>query len=366
MLRNRLRNAFVPKQFLFRLTFINIVVITAFVGLSSWAIYNTACVLADGLVSMSSQKQDQFEATLFQYLWIFSVSTIIIGSLTHFYLTKKLIHPLRELIYSTKKMKQGEYPKPIVVKPEGEIGELVSHFNDLVKQLEDNELQRQKLVSDLSHEFRTPLSNLNGYLRALQTGVVEGNEKLYQSLYEESKRLIHLVEQMEQLKEWDHVSTQNFTEKSVVNIKKLVSQSVEMFRWALEQSNVKVHTDVENNDVLVNSGAITQVISNFIDNAIRYYEGTGPILIKGENYRSTYKLTVTGPGKPIPSEEQGKIFERFYRIDHSRSRELGGSGLGLAISKEIIEHHGGAIGVNTDDNVHSFWFQLPVNVGDVG
>ncbi len=314
---------------------------------------------------MSSQKQDQFEATLFQYLWIFSVSTIIIGSLTHFYLTKKLIHPLRELIYSTKKMKQGEYPKPIVGKPEGEIGELVSHFNDLVKQLKENERQRQKLVSDLSHEFRTPLSNLNGYLRALQTGVVEGNEKLYQSLYEESKRLIHLVEQIEQLKEWDHVSTQNFTEKSFVNIKKLVGQSVEMFRLALEQSKVKVQTDVENSDVLVNSDAITQVISNFIDNAICYYEGIGPITIKGQNIHSAYKLTVTGPGKPIPYEEQEKIFERFYRIDHSRSRELGGSGLGLAISKEIIEHHGGTIGVNTDGNVHSFWFQLPVNAGIV-
>lgn len=338
-------------------------VITAFVGISSWAIYNTACMLADGLVSMSNQKQAQFEATLFQYLWIFSISTIIIGSLTHFYLTKKLIHPLRELILSTKKMKQGKYPAPITVKPEGEIAELISHFNDLVKQLEVNEQHRQKLVSDLSHEFRTPLSNLNGYLRALQSGVIKGDEKLYQSLYLESKRVVHLVERMEQLKEWDHVSTQIFSEKTPVNMEKLVEQSVDMFRWALKEANIKVHVEVVTSVLTVNSGAVTQVISNLIDNAIRYYEGTSPITIKGLRHQSEYQLCVTGPGKPITPDEQKRIFERFYRIDHSRSREFGGSGLGLAISKEIIEQHRGILGLNSEDNVHTFWFRLPEDSG---
>ncbi|MBP2243295.1 two-component system sensor histidine kinase BaeS [Cytobacillus eiseniae] len=363
MLQNKMKRVLIPKQFLFRLTFLNIMVITAFIGLSSWAIYNTACLLADGLVSMNNQKQAQFEATLFQYLWIFSISTIIIGSLTHFYLTKRLIHPLRELIDSTKKMKLGEYPAPIQVKQEGEIAELINHFNDLVKQIEGNEQHREKLVSDLSHEFRTPLSNLNGYLRALQNGVIKGDEKLYESLYLESKRLVHLVEQMEQLKEWDHVSTQTFSEKMPVNINNLVEQSVEIFRLALEEANINVHVEVEAKVIMVNRGAITQVISNLIDNAIRYYDGTGLITIKGGSHQTEYELSVTGPGRPISQDDQKRIFERLYRIDHSRSRELGGSGLGLAISKEIIEHHHGTIGMNTVGNVHTFWFKLPWGVG---
>jgi two-component system sensor histidine kinase BaeS len=351
-----MRNVFVPKQFLFRLTVINILVIAAFVGLSSWAIYNTACVLADGLISMSDQ---QFEATLFQYLWIFSISTIIIGSLIHFYLTKKLIHPLKELISSTKKMKLGEYPDPILVKPDGEIGELITHFNDLIKQLEDNEIHRLKLVSDLSHEFRTPLSNLNGYLRALQNGVIEGDEKLYQSLYNESKRLIHLVEQMEQLKEWDHISSQSFSEKSPVQMEKIVEQSIEMFRWKVAQTDINMQVDVAPSTIKLNNDAISQVISNLLDNAIRYYEGNGLITINGIDFQSEYRLCITGPGKPISFDEKERIFERFYRVDHSRSREYGGSGLGLAISKEIIEHHRGKIGVISKGNVHTFWFSLP-------
>lgn len=349
----------IPKQFLFRLTFINILIITAFVSLSSWAIYNTSCVLVDGFITMSDQKQAQFEATLFQYLWIFSISAIFIGSVTHFYLTKKLIHPLKELIHSTKKMSLGDYPNPIEEKSEGEIGELISHFNDLAKQLEDNEQHRRKLVSDLSHEFRTPLSNLNGYLRALESGVVEGNQELYHSLYEESKRIIHLVEQMEQLNEWDQVSKQTFSEKSAVNIKKLVEQSVEIFHLALIQADIKMHVDIQPSIITLNSGAITQVISNLLDNAIRYYEGAGPIMVKGLELQSEYKLSITGSGKPITFDEQEQVFERFYRIEASRSRALGGSGLGLAISKEIIERHQGRIGLTSKENVHTFWFSLP-------
>ena len=333
-------------------------VVAAFVGLSSWAIYNTACVLADGLVTMSNERQEQFESTLLQYLWFFSISTIIIASFIHFYLTKRLMHPIRELISSTKKMKRGEYPNPIPLKSDGEMGELINHFNGLVTQLKNNEQNRQKLVSDLSHEFRTPLSNLNGYLRALQNGVIEGDPKLYQSLYEESKRLVGLVEQIEQLKEWDHVSTQSFSEKSPAPIEKIVEQSIEMFRWAIEQAGIHLHIDVVPSVMTVNSGAIAQVISNLLDNALRYYEGSGSITIKGCDTPTEYKLCITGPGKPISHNERERIFERFY-LDPSRSRESGGSGLGLAISKEIVEHHRGKIGVFSEGNVHTFWFSLP-------
>lgn len=354
-----MRRLLLPKEFLFQLTFINILVIAAFVGLSSWAIYNTACALADGLIAMSNHKRAQFEGTLLQYLLFFSISTILIGSIIHFYLTKRLIQPLKELTLSTKKMKQGVFPKPIKIKSDGEIGEFMNHFNDLIKQLKDSEQYRKKLVSDLSHEFRTPLSNLNGYLRALQNGVIEGDQRLYQSLYNESKRLIDLVEQMEQLKEWDHVSTQKYFEKSRVYMETIVGQSIEMFRWAIDQAGINLHVDVTPSTIMVNSGAITQVISNLLDNAIRYYEGKGPITVKGIDTQSEYKLYITGPGKPISPDEQAHIFERFYRIDPSRSREFGGSGLGLAISKEIVEQHRGKIGIISEENVHTFWFSLP-------
>ncbi|MEH6944616.1 sensor histidine kinase [Bacillus sp. JJ722] len=354
------KKLWLPKRFLWRLTFINIIVVASFIVLSSWAIYNTACLLVDGMGTMDNQKLNQFDSTLFQYLWIFSITAIVTGSLIHFYLTRTLIRPLRRLIESTKRMKKGQYPTPIEIKSEDEMGQLMGQFNDLVQQLKNNEQHRQKLVSDLSHEFRTPLSNLNGYLNAMKNGVIEGNQKLYQSLHEESKRLINMVEQLEKLKEWDSVSQQLFSEKETVDIASLIEQSVEMFRWSLKKANILAEVQTEHGVVNTYNGGITQVLSNLIDNAIRYYHGDGPIMIKGECLDSEYRVSVIGPGHAIPEVEQEKIFERFYRTDPSRSRDTGGTGLGLAITKEIVKSHNGKIGISSKDNHHTFWFTLPL------
>lgn len=349
-----------PNRFLWRLSVTNTMVITAFIVLSGWSIYHAACSLADGMGAMNAQKQVQFEAVLFQYLWIFSAAAIVIGSLTHFYITRKLVEPLNKLIESTKRMKTGHYPDPINVTSKDETGELIGHFNDMVHQLKMDEEHRQKAISDLSHEFRTPLSNLNGYLNALSSGVIGGNEKLYRSLYEESQRLTDMVKQLEQLKEWESISNQTFLEKELVDMHFTIEQSVEMFHWTMENAGISVVVDSEHGVVNVDDGGIAQVIGNLLDNAIRYYQGKGPIFIKGEKRDNVYRVSIAGPGQSIPAEELDRIFERFYRTDTSRNYYSGGTGLGLAISKEIIEHHGGKVGVGSDGDLHTFWFTLPL------
>ncbi|MCF6138428.1 sensor histidine kinase [Pseudalkalibacillus berkeleyi] len=350
-----------PNRLLWRLTFINIIVVGTFIVLSSWAIYNTACFLADGLGSWNEQKQNLFNSTLFQYLWIFSIAAIIIGSLIHYYLVKKTIRPLKELIESTKRMKEGQYPRPIQVNSKDETGQLIGHFNDLVKQLKDTQQHRKELILDLSHDFRTPLSNLKGYLGALKDGVIEADQKMYESLHNESERLIHMVEQLEQLREWDYLTKQTYHEKEPMDMQFLVEESVRMFRWSLLNAGIKVEIQAEIGIVNVYNEGILQVINNLLDNAIRYYEGTGPIRIKGEIIKGRYMLSITGPGQVIPIEAKEKIFERLYRVDSSRGRDnSGGTGLGLAISKEIIEHHKGKISVKSEKNCHTFMFSLPV------
>ncbi|SHM64982.1 sensor histidine kinase [Gracilibacillus kekensis] len=297
---------------------------------------------------------------MFDYLLLFSLFAVAIGSTLQFYLNRKLISPLKELIESTRKVKEGSYPNPIEVHTNDEMGELITHFNQLTHQLKINQQQRQRLVSDLSHEFRTPLSNLNGYLSALKNGVIEGDPKLYQSLLEESKRITKLVAQMEQLKEWDIESTLPLSDKEYINIKALMEQSIEMFRWLLDKKAIPYEMKIDNQNISVNTQGITQVISNLVDNSIRYYQGNDPLIIKGECLEKVYKISITGEGQQIPLTEQEDIFDRFYRVDHSRSRELGGSGLGLAISKEIVERHKGEIGMTSNGKIHTFWFTIPL------
>jgi two-component system, OmpR family, sensor histidine kinase BaeS len=361
LLWNKRAKTFLPNKLLWRLTFVNVIVVGIFIALSSWAIYHTACSLANGLGSWNDSKQQLFNSTLFQYLWIFSIAAISIGSLIHYRLVKEIIRPLKELIESTKRMKAGHYPNPIIVNTRDEVGELIGHFNDLVKQLKEMQQHRKELVLDFSHEFRTPLANLNGYLGALKNGVIEGDQQIYHSLQKESERLIHMVEQLEQVKEWDYISKQTYTEKEPIDMQFLIHQSVAMFRWSLENAGINVEVQAESGTVNVSNEGISQVISNLIDNAIRYYQGTGPIMIKGELVESHYRLSISGPGQAIPIQEKDRIFERFYRSNSSRERDnTGGTGLGLAISKEIIVHHQGKIGLKSEEETHTFWITLPL------
>lgn len=350
----------IPSGFLWRLTFLNILIIVAATAISGWAIYNTACFLAAGVGNLDAERQQQFNSTLLNYLWIFMIMAALTGSILHYYLIKRLIKPIRSLILSTEQLRLGHYPEPVKIYKDDEIGQLVKQYNELIAQLQMNETQQKKLVSDLSHEIRTPLSNLNGYLQALKEGDIIGDKKLFSSLHQESKRLSQMIEQLEQLKEWDHLSARSIVLKETKEIENILTQCVAMFDWTRKQKNIPIQLDVESCKLSIHIEGIQQVVSNLLENAIRYYEGIGPIVVMGEKQGNGYRISITGPSKPIPDEEKENVFRRFYRLDSSRSRMTGGSGLGLAITKEIVErHHHGEIGIETTINSNTFWVELP-------
>ena len=348
------------QNFFWRLTLFNILGIAFVIILSSWAIYHTACFLAEGMAGLEGRRQQQFNTTLFHYLLIFTVSGIVVGSFLHIYMTRKIIAPVRQLIQSMRKLGLGAYPDEITSDAKGELGLLIKQYNQMITQLKVHDGQRKKLISDLSHEIRTPLANLQGYLHGLQSGVITGNASLYHSLYEETKRLTNLMEQIDQLKELDHNTSQTFIIKEAFNIADAVEQCVAMFEWALTEKNISIVIDVEPIQLRADQASIQRVLTNLIDNAIRYYQETGTIQICGKTEEDTYKLSISGPGHEIPQDAIPKLFERFYRIDESRSRNSGGTGLGLAIVKEIIEQHGGDVGFIQDGQKNEFWITLPL------
>ncbi|HLR63413.1 MAG TPA: ATP-binding protein [Lentibacillus sp.] len=349
-----------PNGFLWRLSILNIVVVASAIILSGLAVYNTACFLVDAMGNLNESQQRQFNAILFNYLLIFSVITIVGGSLLHFYLTRKLIKPVRSLIVSAKQLKKGEYPEFVEVTTRDEMGELVSHFNGLIKQLKANDEHRQKLISDLSHELRTPLTNLNGYLQSLERGDIEGSQELYTALHQESKRLTSMMEQLDQLKEWDYAASRNYVQYIETDMAGLIKQCTAMFSWRQEQENIPISVEADACSISVHVDGIQQVISNLLENALNYHSGKEPINIRGEWRGSVYYVSVGGLSEFIPDEEANNIFKRFYRLDDSRNRTTGGTGLGLAIASEIVGSHGGRIGLTSDGSYNTFWFELPL------
>jgi len=356
---NKKQESILPKKLLWRLALTNVIIIALFVGLSGWAIYQTACFLVGDLSLLHRSAPGSFNVQLFRYLIIFSIIAIVLGSLIHIYVTKALIRPLQKLIDSTVTMKSGTYPAPIASQSTDEIGQLTNHFNELVAEIKANETERDKLLADLSHELRTPLANLNGYLSALKDGVIEGDKQLYESLHSELQRITEMMDQLDRLKEWGMLADRYLIDKESVAIDQLLAQNIQMFQLTMEENNIPLQTNFEHAFLQINAEGINQVISNVLENAIQYYEGTDPIVVQGSLADNHYEIDVIGEGSPITNEDEQYIFERFYRVDPSRTRTSGGSGLGLAISKEIVEQHEGRITLITDGNVHQFKITLP-------
>lgn len=357
-MRNLLEK-FLPSRLLWRLTVVNTVVMILLMTLIGWGVYETACSLSAGMGNFEEHRQQQFNATLLQYVVIFIVIGLIVGIALHIYFTRKIIDPIKQLIESTKQIKRGKYPARLSTTAEGELIDLVEQFNEMVEQLEKNEYERDKLVTDLSHEIRTPLSNVSGYLQALKAGVVEGNQQLYESLLKETSRIEGMIQQLDELKLWNYTKD-HVKKKEKFQLKPIINQVVSMFSWQLQKRDIPLKVEVEETTFFGDAEGMEQALNNILINAIEYYKGSAEIVIQGERFHHKYILTISGPGEEISKDQSKYIFDRFYRVDSSRSRDTGGSGLGLAITKEIIHYHEGDISFESKNGRNMVTLTLPI------
>lgn len=352
MFKNK-KSKLIPRGFLWRLTLLNILVIAVAIGLSGYAMYNTACFLVEGMASLPANRQKQFNATLYQYLLIFTMLGILVSSVLHFYFTKKLIEPIKQMIQSTKQLKQGEYPEEIEVTSDDEVGQLVMHYNELIHELESTEGERERLITNLSHELRTPATNLQGYLQALRTGVIEGDKELYDSLYKEIRRLTSLIDQVDQLKDIKEMQARHMHEVTSFNSELLIEQVLKMFDLAIKNKSLKIDKEVESFEMSGKKEYFEQIIINLIDNAIRYSEPGMLISLNCKAEEAGFYFNVSNYGQTMSDEEISHLFERFYRRDAARHKDAGGTGLGLAIVKEIVESEEGKIKFTSDDGLNT-------------
>lgn len=339
---------------------VNSMVIAAVIWLVGVSVKDFACALVGQYDFVDKEQQVAFNETMHIYLLRASLIALFVAALIYYVWMRRVLTPLRNLTKSMRVMAEGQFPDPIKAVSEDEIGQLSRHFNHMIAVLKQAEESRKQLFSDISHDLRTPLSNLNGYLEALSTGVIEGDGELYRSLHDESKQLTHLVDQLHQLA----VLEGKKLEVQRVNVAEMIRSTVHFFELELKNANIDCQTAIAAGCVHADEAGLRQVLTNLLSNAVQY-RTSNVIRITGEALSGKYRVTVTNEGEFIAPEQAGRIFERFYRIDASRNRDTGGSGLGLSIANEIIRQHGGEIGLASDGNKHSFWFELPLADGSV-
>jgi signal transduction histidine kinase len=217
------------------------------------------------------------------------------------------------------------------------------------------------MVSDVAHELRTPLSNIRGYLEALQDNVIQPTPEAIDSLYEEALLLHRLVNDLQELAIAE--AGQLKLARQPVAISDSVDKAVQVVQGRVNGSHT-IHTEIDASLPLANvdSERIGQVLRNLLNNAVEYTPPGGNIRVGARQVQGQIQVNVYNEGGGIASVHLRNVFERFYRVDDSRTRETGGSGLGLAIVKQLVEAHGGRVWVESKPGHHvNFVFTLPLD-----
>ena len=294
------------------------------------------------------------------FLWG-GLLTVVIALVVTIILSRRILAPIQALTLAAKRLGHGDFSQRVQSKDKSEVGELARTFNSMADDLERAEKLRRNLTADVAHELRTPLSNVQGYLEAVRDGMIKPDAATIHSLHEEATLLSRLVDDLQEL------SLAEAGELKLVcqaeDVAELVNRTVAAMQAQTVAKGLPVSVNLPGKlpPVNIDSHRISQALRNLLENAVAHTT-EGDITVTARQQGSWVEVTVADTGEGIPAEDLPNIFERFYRVDKSRTRATGGSGLGLTIAKYLVEAHGGKIEVQSKLGKGShFTFTLPVS-----
>ena len=276
---------------------------------------------------------------------------------------------LNRLSLAANRVASGDFSQRVEVRSKDELASLAAAFNTMAESLAKTEDQRKRLFSDIAHELKTPIAVIQGNLEAIAAGVADPTPERISSLQEETALLTRLVTDLRDLSLAE--SGQLKLHPQPTDLAELIRGAVAGVQAQAEERGVEVTATAEEGlpPVLADPDRVGQVLRNLIANALRYTPGAGSIRVSagldgqaGPSARGVRPawVSVADTGSGIPSEDLPHIFDRFYRVDKSRSRASGGSGLGLAVVKQLVEAHGGKVWAESELGKGTvFHFTLP-------
>jgi two-component system phosphate regulon sensor histidine kinase PhoR len=247
-----------------------------------------------------------------------------------------------------------------------EVRGVVAVIGDITK-IRQLETMRKDFVANVSHELKTPLTSIKGFIETLLDGALEEKKNVVKFLtiiHQETERLNNLIGDLLNISKLE--SGQTDLKKKLVNIDQLLGEIIITIESRLKEKNLVLKKDIQAAMVPADEDLLREVIINLLDNAVKYTLAGGTILIGTRQTNDRFECFIEDTGIGIPEESLPRLFERFYRVDKARSRDLGGTGLGLSIVKHIMERHGGKVAVQSQLGKGSrFSFTLPMDTKEV-
>ena len=299
--------------------------------------------------------------TMLPLLFVISMVVLILALVFGLASSRYLTQPLQEMAEAARRFGRGDLSVRVDVERDDEIGELADAFNSMADSLEKSETLRRDFVANVSHELKTPMTTIAGFADGILDGTIppESEKRYLETISSETKRLSRLVRSMLELSRLQAGTTEDLLRESF-DICEILRRTLVSFAEKIEGKNMDVEFQVPEDAMLVlgNADAITQVVYNLFDNAIKFSKAGTPLGISLWKDNTKAYVSIKNHGNTIPEAEIPLLFDRFHKSDRSRSQDRDGVGLGLYIVKTILNNHGEDIAVTSRQGVTEFVFTL--------
>lgn len=261
---------------------------------------------------------------------------------------KRLIRPITQLTAATKKVGKEEFSTILTIHQKDEIGQLAKSFQKMTERLGENDLIRKKFISDVSHDFQSPLLNIKGYAGLLMDEDLPAEERAGYAkvIQSETDRLSSLTKQLLLLTSLDQMMSP--LKPVVYSVSDQLSETVRKYRWLLEDKQISLSMEIEDAEITGDPAFLEKVWENLLSNALKYTPNYGEIDVSLTSKESLITVEIKDTGIGIAEENLAHVFNRFYREDDSRTQAADGTGLGLSIVQQVTELHRGTIEVTSE------------------
>ncbi len=317
--------------------------------------------MGDSMGGMMTDLTASFQAALNEILLIATTLAFVTAVFISTFVTRRIVKPIQAMETASRHIAAGNYAERVQVVGEDELADLAHSFNQMAHTLAQTEERRRQLIGDVAHELKTPLSSLKSVMEGLVDGVLPAEAATFLDAQREVSRLQRLVHDLEELSRAE--AGEMSLELAWMPPTAFVETAVSRLAHQYEDKGVALRTELPDTlpQVHVDQGRMTQVMLNLLGNALQYTPAGGEVVVTTRSQPDHLLIAVKDNGQGIAPDALPHIFERFYRVDKSRSRTGGGSGIGLTISQHIVAAHNGRLTATSPglDQGSTFTIALP-------
>lgn len=293
---------------------------------------------------------------------LLTIAVLLLTLIATILVVRTMIRPMKDMALAARKFAAGDFSaRAPLPKHQDELYDMTLSFNSMAEAMQNVEETRRGLIASVSHDLRTPMTTIAGFVDGILDGTIKPEKQEYylRLISSEIKRLARMANSMLAV---SRLESGRELDRSLFDVSEMVRRIVIGFEQKLTEKHIEVELDIpENQTIKAEHDSFFQAVYNLFDNAVKFTEEGGTITVYMAEVNGRLQFNIINTGSQIPQDKIKFVFDRFYKGDTSRNRNSSGSGLGLYITKTVVKQHGGDIFVRSNDNKTEFCFTIPLN-----